>query len=94
MTITTMVDLPAVEANVQVDLKDVRAMMAEAFSNINNREDDDKPSTYTIKRALNDIACFLNAMTDEMIGQLEPAPRKLVADFLAKNSERFKVSSS
>lgn len=89
MTITTMVDLPAVETNVQVDFKDVRQMMAEAFSNVNDKDDDDRPSTYTIKRALNDVGCFLNAMTDEMIAQLEPAPRKIVSEFLAQNAKRF-----
>jgi hypothetical protein len=72
-----------VEAN--VDVADISAALSEAFSAARGEE----PNARNVLLALNDIAVFLKAITDDQIRSMQPSPRAFVAEFLSKQAARF-----
>ena len=75
------------EVEVQIDINDIRSALAEALQVI--VDSDEWASRYDVKRALNSISEFFDALTDEQIDLLEEKPRQMVHAYLAKAADRF-----
>ena len=45
-------------------------------------------------KLLNNVACVLRAMTNEVIGKLNDSQRKVVADFLREQAEQYKATEA
>lgn len=75
-----------IDQQVEVDITsaDVRAALAEDFSCAK-----DSHHSPDVKLALNDIARFLDALSDEQITALAPEERRTVSTYLAKAADRF-----
>ena len=90
--VSAWVDLGSKEIEFNLDAKDIRIALSEAFANCdpkNYLHDDDGPNIHTVNAALNSIACFLNGMDDSMIAKITPKARETVAIYLRKAAERF-----
>ena len=88
MKITKFIDLGQ-EVEVEISAEDVAQSLAEDFAIANRETIGEKPLRFDLVRALNSMAVFLNALTDEQIALLEPKPRKLVREFLHRAALRF-----
>jgi hypothetical protein len=89
MKITKWVDMGA-EVEVEIGADDIRIALSEAFSSVEVQAFDAKPTRFDVTRALNDIAAFFNAITDEHIGLLNDAQREVTEKFLRRAADRFK----
>jgi hypothetical protein len=76
------------EVEIEISMASIREAMAEAFGEIITPLEPG-PAPREVKRALNDIAAFLNALTEKQIAALEEPARKIVGSFLAEQSARF-----
>ena len=76
------------EVEVSIGADDVRCALTEAFARV-PRDIDDHPHRHDITDALNSIAQFLRAMTDEHIALLTEAQRKTVREFLLSQGARY-----
>jgi hypothetical protein len=91
MKISKWVDMGQ-EVDIEIDFNDIRVALAEAFEPITReRLGEEGPSCGDVGRALNSMAAFLNALTDEHIAQLTAMQRSVIGRFLADTSLRFKV---
>ncbi len=90
MKITKWVDFGC-EVDVDISSDDIRAALSESFSEATRDNlGEPPPGPRDVLRALNGMAAFLNALTNEQISALTPGQRKVVASFLAGAAERFK----
>ncbi len=87
MKVTKWVSLDQ-EVEIEIGADDIRCALAEALANP-IAEHEQHPDSGDVQRALNSIAQFLNAFTDEQFLKLPPAVRKAVAAFMAKQGARF-----
>ncbi len=91
MKITKWVDFGQ-EIEINVDSKDISAALAEAFAVVTkDRLGEEGPNRNDILIALNAIAAFLNALTDQQISLMTLGQRITVSGFLAKHAARFKI---
>ena len=78
------------EVEIEIGADDVRIALAEAFANVTqDRLGESGPNRAEIARALNNIAIFLKALTDEQIAMLSIDARKTVTQFLSQQADRF-----
>lgn len=78
------------EVDVEIGMEDIRSALGEAFSNVTaDRLGEERPNRGNVARALNSIAGFLNALTDEHVALLSSAARSTVRTFLVKAADRF-----
>jgi hypothetical protein len=78
------------EVEVGVTSEDVRIALAESFDRVTRDPlGEPGPGRWDVTQALNNIAAFLNALTDAQIGLLLPAQRSTAASYLSKQAERF-----
>lgn len=79
------------EVEVNIGADDIRAALAEAFETIaGDRLGENGPNRNDVCMALNNIAGFLNGITDQQIGLLYPTQRSTVEQFLLKAAQRFR----
>jgi quinol monooxygenase YgiN len=89
MKVSKWVDLGQ-EVEIDITAEDVRHALSEAFAVVTeDRLGEEGPNRYDVMRTLNDIAAFLNGLTDEHIALLNHHQRAACADLFAKSSERF-----
>jgi hypothetical protein len=87
--VSKWVDMGA-DVEVEISAEDIRVALDEMFEEItHDRLGEDGPSCGEVTRALNGMARFLNALTDEHIARLTDGQRKTVHTFLGKAAERF-----
>ncbi len=91
MKITKWVDMGA-EVTVEIDSNDIRSAIAEAFENVTaDRLGEEKPTAKDVLRAINDIAAFLNAVSDPQISMMTFGQRLTIEKFLREHADRFKL---
>lgn len=79
------------EVEVEIGADDIRSALSEAFSRVmQDRLGEEGPTRQEVTLALNDIAIFFNALTDQQIDLLTLGQRNIVQVFLFKAAERFK----
>lgn len=89
MKITKWVDFGC-EVDIDVSAEDISAALAESFVEATRDNlGEAPPSCGQVARALNGMAAFLNALTDEQIASMTTGQRGVVAKFLAKAATRF-----
>jgi hypothetical protein len=82
------------EVDVEVGVDDIRVALAEAFANVtDDRLGEEGPSRHDISRAINCIALFLKALTDEHIALLTQGQREIIGKFLSESAARFERST-
>lgn len=80
------------EVEIDVSITDIRAALGECFENVTqDRIGEEGPSVGDVLHALNSIAKFFNAMTDEQIALLSEKARIMVGNFLSDQEKRFKI---
>lgn len=89
MKISKWVDMGA-EVDIQIDAHDIRAALAEAFSNAEDKLEE-RPTRQDITRALVMVSEFLNGLTDEHVALLTPTQKKITEEYLRKTADRFKI---
>lgn len=85
MTITKSVDLGYHEVEIQIGAEDVQQALSVELADAEEKKE------ISVRRALNSIAVFLNALSEDQIKAQSPAVRELVSEFLTKHAKRFKV---
>lgn len=89
MKVSTFVDLGSQEIEVDIGFEVVSAALSEAFAVATRPDGDDRATVRDVARALNNIAVFFGALTDEHIARLSPQVRKVVHAFMTTHAERF-----
>lgn len=89
MKVTKWVDMGQ-EVAVEIGTDDIRCALSEAFANVTEPQFEEVPNRYDVTRAIDSMAKFLKAMTDEHIELLGEPSKKIVRDFLLITAERFK----
>lgn len=79
------------EVEVDMNLTDVRGVIAEACARVTNPQFEEEPTRNDVVEALSRIGLFLKALTDEQIALLNQSQRSLISGFLAENAKRFEV---
>jgi hypothetical protein len=77
--VTTWVDFSK-EIEVSVSAEDIRCALSEALARP-FKDIDDHPNRHDFLGALNTIARFCNAVTDEQIATLNAAQRKSISEY-------------
>lgn len=77
------------EVEIDIDLNDVRYCLAEAFARVEQSKHGEEPTRRDVLSALNRIASFLNALTDEQIVIMTPGQTKMIGEYLATQAARF-----
>ena len=91
MKVSKWVDMGQ-DVEVEIGADDIRYALSEAFSRvIQDPLGEAGPTRKDVTRALNDIATFLNALTDPQIDLLNLGQRSAVHAHLLKTAERFKI---
>lgn len=88
MKITKWVDMGA-EVTVEVSAEDIREALAEAFA-ATNQDLEESVNVHDVIRAFQSIGSFLNGIHDDQIAILKETQRKIIGEFLAKASVRFR----
>ena len=92
MKVTKWMDMGA-DVEVNVTSEDIRIALSESFEHVRyDRLGEPGPGRWDVTQALNDIATFLNALTDTQICILTTSQRKSVASYLSKQAQRFRVA--
>lgn len=88
MRITKWVDMGA-EVEVDISVEDIRRALSDYFAEVTRDPLGERQNGNDIKIALNQIAAFLRALTDEQIAMLSAAQCAMIHKFLSEQSERF-----
>lgn len=78
------------EVEVEIGMGDIRSALAECFVTVTaDRLGEEVPSISDVTRALNTVATFLKALTDQQIAEFNDTQRKVIHDFLAEQAARY-----
>ena len=88
MTIKKWVEFEK-EVDVEIDGREVALAFREAWDNASDTNE--KPSRWDILAALNKVAMFLHALSDEQIADLTDKQREAVHNFLETEAARWRV---
>jgi hypothetical protein len=77
------------EIDIDIELNDVTAAIAEAFERVTKDRFDEGPTSKDVTRAINLCGMFLKAVTDEQISMLSPQACDLVVSFLREHADRY-----
>jgi hypothetical protein len=91
MKISKWVDMGQ-EVEVEICAQDIRAALSEAFSVVTcDPLGEEGPNRNDVLIALNGMAAFLNALTEDQIATLLLGQRPIIQAFLLKAAARFAV---
>lgn len=88
MKISKWVDMGQ-EVEIEIGVDDIRGSLAEAFARVTNERFEDEPTVQDVMLALNSIAQFLRALTNEQIAKMNVHQQATIAGFLDEQSKRF-----
>jgi hypothetical protein len=88
--VSVWVDLSR-QVDVDVSVDDIRSSLSEAFAEAEQRPDR-VANIHSVMRAMNQIAGFLNAFTEQEIDRLNFGQRSTISAFLSKQAQRFQIS--
>jgi hypothetical protein len=89
MKISKWVDMGQ-EVEIEIGMDDIRAAMAECFGKVTEERLFDAPGANEVIAAFSTIGKFFNALTAEHINLLTTNQKRIVANYLADQVERFK----
>lgn len=90
MMITKWVDMGA-DVEVNIDAKDIRSALSEAFEHVTRDDFDSHPTGHDVMLALNSAAAFINGLKDEHMLMLSAKSREIAAVFMEATAKRLRA---